>query len=589
MAGRERVKMPKWGDVKQASRIFRYVMPYKGLFILNLVLLVITTLSALLIPYLGGMLIDVAQGDTSIFSGINQVALLMGGILLFQAILSFTRIIIQTNYSERAILDLRNDLYSKIITLPQLFFNQNRVGDLTSRLSNDVTTLNSTFTSTLPQFVRQIFTMLGGIGLITFLNPRLTLIMLGTIPIMVIAAIVFGRFIKKLSKERQKTLAESNTIAEETFHAVQSVKAFTNELFETKRFNQSIQKVLSLAMKGSYYRAAFIAFVTVGFLGAFVFIIWQAGIMLQQESITGGQFVQFITVSGFVAGSIAGFGESLTAIQRTIGATERVEELLDETSELTIEEKDGSSFSFEHQVAIENVSFHYPGERTNTVLDTISFSIQKGEKVALVGPSGAGKSTIAQLLLRLYDVNDGSISVDGEEISSFDLSEYRKNIGFVPQEVLLFGGTVRENIAYGDLKASDEEIISAAKMANAWEFIEKSEQGLDTVVGERGVQLSGGQKQRIAIARALLKNPPILILDEATSALDAESEYLVQEALETLMENRTTLIIAHRLSTVRNCDNIIVIEDGSIAEQGNHDGLLQQDGVYSNLVELQLR
>lgn len=583
-------KMPKLADLKKVTGIFRYILPYKWLFILNLVLLVVTSLSSLAVPYFTGDLIDVAQGNNPSFKSVNQVALIMGAVLLAQSLLSFIRIIIQTKFSERSIVDLRSDLYQKIITLPTSFFNQSRVGDLTSRLSNDVTTLSEAFSFTLPQFIRQLFTMITGIAVLTYLNWKLTLIMLGTIPVIIVFAFIFGKFIKKLSKEQQDKLAEANTVVEETLQAVQSVKAFTNELYESIRYKTAITDVYKLALKGSYYRAGFIVFMTLGFLGAIVFILWQASIMLDAGEITTGGFVKFIMLTVFIAGSIAGFGASLTSIQKTVGATERVEELLKEESELDVNKADGDDFSFNSNIEFKDITFSYPGKRDTEVLTNINFNIPKGQKVALVGASGAGKSTLAQLLLRLYKLSNGEILIDNKLSTDIDLTDYRKNIGFVPQEVLLFGGTIRENIAYGKPNPTDEEIKRAAEFANAWEFIERFPDGLETVVGERGVQLSGGQKQRIAIARALLKNPPILILDEATSALDAESEYLVQEALENLMENRTTLIIAHRLSTVRNADQIIVLKRGEIIEQGTHDSLIQkEDGAYANLVELQLR
>ncbi len=375
-------------------------------------------------------------------------------------------------------------------------------------------------------------------------------------------------------------------MVEETFQSVAVVKSFTNEVFEVLRYRKSLKEVVDTALYAAKYRGLFISFTIFTLFGGIVAVSWYGATLVQSKAISVGELLSFVFYTGFIGASIAGLGDLYSQLQRAIGASERILEIL----ELTDEKSETSdTLKLRGEVEFDNVSFAYPTRDEFTVLKNISLHIKAGEKIALVGPSGSGKSTIINLVLRLYPVSTGDIVIDGKKSTEYNLSAYRKNIGIVPQEVILFGGTIKENIAYGRPGASEEEIIEAARKANALQFIESFPQKFDTIVGDRGVKLSGGQRQRVAIARAILKDPSILILDEATSSLDAGSERLVQDALESLMQNRTSIVIAHRLSTIRKVDRIIVIKDGQIAESGSHEELSVLDnGIYSNLLKLQL-
>jgi ABC-type multidrug transport system fused ATPase/permease subunit len=488
--------------------------------------------------------------------------------------------------SERTLADLRQAVYSKIIWLPMSFFDSRRVGELTSRLTSDVGTLQDVFTFTLAELLRQILILVIGIPLIFFLTPKLALFMLLTFPVLVIAALVFGKFIRKMSKKSQDQLAQSNVIVEETLQSIAVVKAFTNELFEIVRYKKSLSDVVTTAIRTAKYRGLFISFTILAFFGGIVAVGWYGAYLLQNDIITVGELFSFIFYTSFIGASIAGLGDIYSQLQRSIGASERILEILDTKDEQPLPSQ---SLKLQGNIRFENVSFEYPSRTDYPILKSISIHIKSGEKIALVGASGAGKSTITSLLMRLYSIQQGSIKVDGQLIEEYNLSAYRNNIGIVPQEVILFGGTILENIAYGKPNATEAEVIAAAQKANAWEFIDGFPEKLKTVVGDRGIKLSGGQRQRVAIARAILKDPAILILDEATSSLDAKSERLVQDALEKLMENRTTIVIAHRLSTIRKVDRILVIKDGQVAESGSHQQLsANETGIYANLLRLQL-
>jgi len=576
-------------DRKHIGRIFGYVWPYRFRFLAGFVLMILGSLTSLSIPYFLKEMLDVNQGNSKYFSSISALVIAFAAVLILQSIFSYSRTILMTYVTEHAIADVRRSLYEKLITSPIQLFDKSRVGELTSRIAADATVLQETIAFTMPQFVRQVLTIIIGISILTVASPKLTVSVLATIPVVVLVGYFFGTFIRKLSRKRQDKLAESNVVVDETFTAFRSVKAFANELFERNRYSSKMTDVIDISMKTARYRGLFFAFITLCMGSAMLFVVWRASQLLSSGDLSVGELVMFIAYTGFIAGSIGGLPNTITSLLKTIGATERIEELMQGDTEFSLTQSNGLPFDFEEEVEFNSVGFAYPSRPDQQVLQEISFKINKGQKVAIVGHSGAGKSTIAQLILRFYNVDTGFISIDGNDIESLDLQQYRNHVGFVPQDVLLFGGTIRENIAYGNLDASENEVLEAATRANALEFIEKFSDGLDTVVGERGIQLSGGQKQRVAIARALLKNPTILILDEATSALDAESEFLVQQALELLMESRTTLIIAHRLSTVRKADHILVLKDGKIVESGSHEDLLNQKGYYENLVGLQLR
>jgi len=573
--------------IQKLIGIFRFVLPYRWTFIVGLIALGLSSGTLLSFPYFAGKLLDVAQGKTNfVLTTINQIGLALIGILLVQGVFSYLRVYTFTSVSERTLADLRQHVYSKIIWLPVSFFDQRRVGELISRITSDVSTLQDTFTFTLAELLRQILVLIIGVPMIFILFPSLTIFMLLTFPALILAALFFGKFIRKLSKKTQDQLATSNVIVEETLHSIAVVKSFTNELFEVLRYKKSLNEVVNTAIHASRYRGAFISFTIVAMFGGIVAVSWYGAYLVQAGEVSVGDLFSFVLYTTFIGGSIAGLGDIYSQLQRSVGASERILEILDQQDE---QSSSTHNLKLSGKIEFNNLQFSYPTRSDVTVLKGISFSIKPGEKIALVGPSGSGKSTIINMLMRFYAPSGGEIRVDGLNALDYNLSDYRSNIGIVPQEVILFGGTIRENIAYGKTNATEEEIIEAARKANAWEFIESFPEKLETVVGDRGVKLSGGQRQRVAIARAILKNPTILVLDEATSSLDAKSEQLVQEALEKLMENRTTLVIAHRLSTIRKVDSIFVIKDGSIAESGTHSQLASLDnGIYSNLLKLQL-
>jgi ABC-type multidrug transport system fused ATPase/permease subunit len=568
--------------------IFRYMLPHKWLFIFGLICLVLSSGTMLSFPFFAGKLLDLASGkEVPYFSSINQVAITLLVILLIQSFFSFTRVYTFSVTSERTLADLRQSIYQKIIWLPLRFFDNRRVGELMSRITSDVGTLQDTFTVTLAELLRQSLTLIIGTVVIFVLAPQLTVFMLLTFPVLVILALVFGKYIRKLSRKTQDKLAEANVIVEESLQSIHVVKAFTNEMFELMRYKKSLGEVVQVAIHAARYRGLFVSFVILALFGGIVAVGWYGAFLVQNNELSVGELFSFIIYTSFIGGSIAGLGDIYTQLQRSIGASERLLEILDQPDESEL--PTASPVRLSGALSFNHVHFSYPSRQDVEVLRDLNFSIRAGEKIALVGQSGSGKSTIINLLQRFYSVEYGSIEADGLNIQSFNLTEYRKNLGIVPQEVILFGGSIRENIAYGKPGASLDEIREAARQANALEFIERFPEKFDTLVGERGVKLSGGQRQRIAIARAILKDPSILILDEATSSLDSQSERLVQDALEKLMEGRTSIIIAHRLSTIKKVDRIFVINQGQLAEMGSHTELTtMKDGIYSNLLKMQL-
>ncbi len=575
-------------SLQQLAGIFKFMLPYKGLFITGLVSLVLSSVTLMAFPRLSGELLDIASGKPKYFTSINEAALALLAILFVQGIFSFIRVYTFSIVTERGMADVRKSIYKKIIWMPMTFFDNKRVGELMSRMVSDTETLQGAFSFTLAELLRQIITLVTGTIIIFYLAPTLTGFMLLTFPVIVLSALIFGKFIRKLSRKTQDKLAEANIIVEESFQSASVVKSFTNEIFEVNRYSKAINEVVGTALHGARYRSLFVSFIIFVVFGGIVAVGWYGAKLVQVNEITTGELFSFVLYTSFIGFSIAGLGDIYSQLQRSIGASERILDILHENDEAEITE--ASPLKLQGKISFEDVSFAYPTRSELTVLKNLNFNIAPGEKVALVGQSGSGKSTIINLLMRFYPIQQGAIKADGANIYSFNLTSYRNDIGIVPQEVILFGGTIFENIAYGKPGASAEEVRKAAQQANALEFIERFPERFDTVVGERGVKLSGGQRQRIAIARAILKNPSILILDEATSSLDAQSEVLVQQALETLMEGRTTIIIAHRLSTIKKVDRIFVIKEGMLAETGSHAELTQLDnGIYSNLLKLQLQ
>lgn len=553
-------------SLNKAKTIFTYAGHHKWKFFIGLIFLLLTGATALAFPKLMGMLVDCVKnknGDEA-----NQIALGLIVILFLQSFFSFFRLSLFVNFTENTLANLRLALYTNLVKLPMTFFSQKRVGELNSRISADITQIQDTLTTTIAEFLRQFILIIGGIILLATESFKLTLLMLSVVPLVAIAAVVFGRFIRKYSKKVQDQVAESQVIVEETMQGISIVKAFANEWYEIARYKGKISEVVKLAIKGGKYRGYFASFIIFCLFGAIVAVVWYGVRLSIAGEMSVGQLISFVLYSTFVGASFGGIAELYAQIQKAIGATERVFELLDESPEKINSDLNKNQEKIKGNVTFKNVAFSYPTRQEIQVLKDVNFSAEFGQKIAIVGPSGAGKSTISSLLLRFYDITSGEITVDGKNIYDYDLENLRGNMSIVPQDVILFGGTIRENIAYGKPDATDEEIIQAAKQANAFNFVDSFPEKFETLVGERGVKLSGGQRQRIAIARALLKNPSILILDEATSSLDSESEKLVQEALEVLMEGRTSIIIAHRLSTIRNADKILVLDNGKISEEG---------------------
>ena len=520
---------------------------------------------------------------------LNVTLILIFAQLTLQTIFSFMRVYLLTKAGTNATADLRKSLYSKLITLPMSFFSTQRVGDLSSRIGSDTGQIQDTVSFVLAEFLRGILTLIIGLTFIFFISMKLALIMLAIVPLIAVSAVFFGGKIRKMGRKETDMLADSGTIVQETLQGISVVKSFTGEEIERKRYGKNIDQLIEFAIKSGSYRGFFVSFIIFTVFGAISFVVWYGAQMIQAGELHLSQLIQFVIYSGFVGGTLGGFADMFGQLQKTIGATQRVRELMDTDSELIVHNENQKDERLIGEIEFQNVEFAYPSRKEVTVLKDVSFKAGKGEHIAIVGGSGGGKSTIASLVLRFYSADNGKILIDGKPIQDYDLSALRKQIAYVPQDVILFGGTIYENILYGKPDASKEEVMEAAKKANAWKFIESFPDQFETLVGERGIQLSGGQKQRIAIARAVIKDPAILVLDEATSALDSESELLVQEALEDLMKNRTSLVIAHRLSTIRNANQIIVLDKGIIVEQGTHQELLQKpNGVYRNLSELQV-
>ena len=485
--------------------------------------------------------------------------------------------------------DLRRAVYAHLANLSLKFFENRKTGEITSRLTSDVSTVQGVVSSVPAQIVGQSISLIGSIVILLITNVKLSLVMLSIVPLIVVGAIWFGRQIRKIAREFQDKVAEANAHAEEAITGIRVVQSFTAEPLEIKRYSDAIVASLGVAMRRARLNAIFGPTVFFAMFSAIGVVLWFGGRLVMSGEITPGQLTSFLFYTFSIAGSIGAFAGLFSQVQEALGASSRIFELLDEKSDLIEPAKPTKLERVQGRVTLDHVSFNYGDRGEGKVLEDVSLEAQPGEVIALVGPSGAGKSTLVTLIPRFYDVSSGKILVDGVDVRDFGVRDLRSSIGIVPQETQLFSGSIAENIRYGKPGASDSEVQDAARAANAHDFISSFQDGYGTLVGERGVKLSGGQRQRVAIARAILKNPRILILDEATSALDSESESLVQEALERLMQSRTTFVIAHRLSTIRNANRIVVLEHGRVTEVGTHDALIAQGGLYKDLYDLQFR
>lgn len=577
-------------NIKKVSRLLSYFRPHRRKYFLGLFFLFLTSLTALAFPALVGNMIDTAA-DEAALEDIDRIALFLLILFLAQSVFSYFRIYLFVNVTEHVLANLRKDTYNNLIRLPMAFFSRNRIGDLNSRIATDVNMLSDTFTTVAAEFLRQFMLIIGGITLLALTSVELTLVMLAIVPLVAVFAVVFGRIIRRISKETQDRIAKSNTIVEETLAGIANVKSFANEIYESVRYAKSTDAIIEKALEGAHARGLFASFIIFCLFGSIVGVIWYGARLVNQDLMTFGKLIQFVLYSVFVGASIGGIAEMYAQIQKAVGAAERILEIIDEVPE-PYREIGAEALklpAISGAVKFDAVQFRYPSRVDISVLNSVSFEARSGETIALVGPSGSGKSTIASLVLRFYDPDSGSISIDGKDIKDLDLKFLRDQMAIVPQDVILFGGTIKENIEYGRPGASMAEIEEAARKANAKRFVDEFPEKYETIVGERGIQLSGGQRQRIAIARAVLKDPRILILDEATSSLDSESERLVQEALDKLMVGRTSIVIAHRLSTIRKADRILVLDKGTITESGKHEELLKQEGgLYKGLLELQM-
>lgn len=575
---------------KDAAFFLRYLKPHYNVFIPALIALAVTAVLSICFVYVLSDLAGKGLSGTNGPGWMTEVQFkiwILVAIVSGQAIIAFFRIMLFAKAAERALAMLRMEIYSRLIRLPMSTLNRHRVGELGSRLANDVESMRETLVMTIPMLIRHSVMLIGSLILILQISVKLALIMVGTIPVAIVLIAIFGARIRKLVRKTQDHLAASQVIVEESLQSIISVKAFANEGHEIARYNGTLTDFLKMAIRAAAPRAAFIAFIIFSFSLALIVVLWSALRMLEAGELKAASLLSFAGMGGLMAASFAQFSELITQLQKTLGATDRVREILSEPIEPEVAQIEMRRFKGE--IDMENIGFSYPSRPEASVLREFSLKAKAGQRIALVGPSGSGKTTTVSLLYRFYEPTTGEIRIDGQPTRDMPLPLLRRNLALVPQEVLLFGGSIRENIAYGKPEATEAEIVAAAQQANAHLFIETLPEGYNTLVGERGTQLSGGQRQRIAIARAILADPAILILDEATSSLDAESERLVQDALDKLMENRTSIIIAHRLSTVRRCDQILVLSGGTIVERGTHDELLGKEGsLYGTLARLQL-
>jgi ABC-type multidrug transport system fused ATPase/permease subunit len=595
----EKDELPKvklsWTNIKRSFRLFTYLGSYKWQFALGMFFLIATAGVGLLFPLKSGTMFGYFGESNKPQAEMVQELYQLGGllllILLVQGFFSFGRVYMFTQVTENLLSGLRRDAFSKIIQKPMLFFSQHQVAELSSRLATDINVISEAFTLNIAELIRQSIVGIGGLALMMYYTSwDIAKWFLIIIPPIIVIALLFAKKIRGFSKNFQDKIADANVIVGESLTGISNVKSFTNEQFEMKRYNSKVLEIKLFGIRYGILRGSFFSFVITCVFGAVFFILWKMLLLKTTGHITAEEFGRFMMLALFVAGSLGGLPEQIASIQRALGATDRVFELIDgdieRLNEVVIQEP--QSTMQDGSIDFNQVSFNYPTRPDYDVLKSVSFKVASGETVALVGASGSGKTTIASLILRFYDIQQGHILIGGKDIQQISLTSLREKIALVPQEVLLFAGTIKDNIAYGKPNATESEIVEAAKKANAFDFIQSFPEQMNTLVGERGIQLSGGQRQRIAIARAVLKDPLILILDEATSSLDSESEKLVQEALDQLMIGRTSIVIAHRFATIRNADKIVVLQKGAIQEMGTHQELMHlEDGFYQKLSRMQ--
>ena len=570
------------------KRLIPLITPYLGRLVVATLCLLAAAAVQLVFPAQVRILLDAAfqHHDANM---LDRIALVLLALFAVQGLMNFVQVYLLTGTSERIVARLREDLFAHVVQLSPAFFTERRTGELTSRLSADLAILQTLLNTNVSEMARQIVFLLGALFLLTRTQLTLTLTTLAVTPIVIAAAMLFGRALRKASTRVQDLVAEASGHADEAFSQIRTVQGFVRERHESRRYSTLLDHVVRTAIRRALLRALFFGVVGFAAFGGVVAILWQGGRLVLAGALTSGGLVEFLLYAFYVASAIATLVSMFGQYQEAVGAATRVFELL--ATAPTVPEPTTPEplvRPVRGDVRFDGVSFRYSGDLPE-VLHDVSLAIGPGEVVALVGPSGAGKTTVASLLPRFWDVTRGRVTIDGHDVRALTFADLRGSIGIVPQEPVLFSGTIRENIAYARADATEDQIVAAARAAHAWEFIERLSDGLDTRVGERGVKLSGGQRQRIAIARVFLKDPAVVVLDEATSSLDSESERLVEEAMEQLLVQRSTLIIAHRLSTVRRADRVVVLDHGRIVEEGTHDALLTLDGTYARLYRGQFR